>query len=452
MGSFMDYYLPKFSTFLKEFLSQRSLFTVNTDYIIPIESKGAMLLNSVIGNDGDDIRGKVVHSRALDYIDPSMLKNKFALLVDDVAVSGRTLEDYKQRLHRKGIKNVQKLAFIKHPNFDAELEEAKRRKEDINNRTDINFGFPVDRDAYHAFAMEIAKLSLNERPSYPDHFKVAISFDRVIEPEDLDGFGTLIRYNRSKYRNEWSIHYPFLELNDFKSKIKHYDSAFKIRLSNSAKNPYKWKICPVVFPSLERQPKTNELDELETEYYKVLHKDWHDSSTLESDLYESITLSDRVKSIAGLLNYLEDRGIFSREIGIDTGNLRKYYGPEISGTIEKFALEKLRLRKGLRVSFQNRDQDFEMNKIPELRIPIIALLDEKYETHPDNVGKANWDKSPVGLTVKEIAEELKSNLITTSIACEAVNDYGYIVPMIQDNSRKYRDSEIGKELLRYEAR
>ena len=444
MGPFMEYYSPKFKQFIKNLIKEKDLFTGEYDFIVPVQSKGAMLLNTLLVENELDLDNKIYYTRSFDYIPPSELQNKNLLLIDDIVFSGRTLEKEKNDLEKKGLKNIVKAAFLKHP-----LEENEEKKcKDLLSNTKICS--KITKEAFHSYSVEMTQICMRERPTYPDHFKILISVDRPIEPEILDEIGSLVRYERSIAYNEWSLHFPRFNL-DNGNELKKYDSAFKIRFRNSAINPLKWKISPVVFPSLTRKPEISELDQLEKSLFNILYKPWHDEEVKTIDLYESITLADRLTAVTNLIRFLEENNFNLHGIEFDLSNFHRYYGKEVSEEIKRVFSSFIEDRSNLGVSLEKDYGDLDIFRVPSLRIPIVQLLRETYLNDPENTGKPLKERTPIGLKVGDIARELGESIVTTSIGCESVNDSGYIVPMPNENlSRKYRACEIGVDMLNYE--
>ena len=145
MGPFMEYYSPKFKQFIKNLIKEKDLFTGEYDFIVPVQSKGAMLLNTLLVENELDLDNKIYYTRSFDYIPPSELQNKNLLLIDDIVFSGRTLEKEKNDLEKKGLKNIVKAAFLKHP-----LEENEEKKcKDLLSNTKICS--KITKEAFHSY-------------------------------------------------------------------------------------------------------------------------------------------------------------------------------------------------------------------------------------------------------------------------------------------------------------
>ncbi len=433
----MDHYLPKFKSFLFQ-----DLLYYEADYIVPIKSKGALILEELVKRYKIDLRDKLVYERFFDFISPDFLTDKKIWLIDDVVFTGKTLHELSNSLKEKGIERIYKLAFLKRK------VSGKRDFQELLG--DVRAFGEISSEEYGSFVKEITKLYLNKRPSYPDHISFIVTFEKPLTTNVLSELGCLIEYDRNPAIREFSLHYPFFKRIE-KNKFKEYNGPFKIRLRNYVPDPLKWIISPVIFCSLTYQPQLNELDNeldiVEKEILKILSRDWHSEETKKIDLYESITLADRLIYTKIFIQYLSEMGIKAKKIELELENLEKYYGSQVCINLKEIINKVFYddILTNISCIFEKSTEDIEIYKIPNLIIPILTLLYEKYLEY--NKGKTISERKSFGLTIKEIAKEINENIYTISAACELVNDYGYLIPLVKLFSRTYRNSEMGEYII-----
>ena len=412
----IDYYLSSFKNKIQNLLDE-------VDYVVPTKLRGDLLLEELV-NRKIDLGNKVVYDRFFDFVQPNFLANRKILLMDDIAVTGEELEKLSESLRKKGAKNIYKLAFLKRKTNNSELLQ------DVNALDEIDFS------EYGYFVKELAKLWINKKPFY-DNISFKVIFDKLLTADMLSELGELIEYDRNPAIREISLHNPFFKTPENK-KFKEYDEPLKIRLRNRIYNPLEWRILPVIFCSLTYLPNLNELDSIEKTLFKIFSRDWHSEETRNFNLYESITLADRIIYAKIFIQSLSEMGINAKKIEPELNNLEKYYGEIICKNLKEI-INKVFYDMSINFyEFKKSPSYINTNKIPNLIMPILTLLHENYKS----------DKNYSGLTIKEIANEIKEDTYTISATCEFGYDHGYLVPSVRPFSRTYGNSRFGNYILR----
>lgn len=95
--------LPDFSTWLLDLITE-----LQPDIIVPVETKGARLLDAALmhASDASSINVPVLYTPALSFVDPEQLSDSRVLLLDDAARSGNTVRRHRERLARYGATKV----------------------------------------------------------------------------------------------------------------------------------------------------------------------------------------------------------------------------------------------------------------------------------------------------------------------------------------------------------
>ncbi|MEK9137723.1 MAG: hypothetical protein AAB393_11425, partial [Bacteroidota bacterium] len=312
--------MPRF----REFCA-RNILAQNYDYIVPIESKGMLILHDALTSDlstGLKLRFR----RSFDFIPPEELEGKRVALVDDTVVYGRVLNNSVAPLQRNGVKEVGRYAFMLY-----DRDEDSRRWRQID---DIHLCSVLDFRDYAAILDELSQITMRDRPSYPDHMTLR---SRLMTRRPTDDVVNVLRrhgavlaeYNRSREYRLLSLHYP-----DFSPALPAgalVDGVDKIRVG-VAYDGRSFVFSPEIFPSLPDDC-DSAADPLVAAFEDALSREWQDPKTQRLNRFESFTLAMRLKQAAALRDVLTGEGC---ELGLpvlDVTKLTRYYGMSVTNTI-----------------------------------------------------------------------------------------------------------------------
>src|ERR1039457_2605998 len=98
--------LPRFERFCQDNILQHPF-----DYLVPIETKGILVLNHVLERNPEH-KDHVLYRRAFDFLPPETLSRTAVALIDDTVVAGRTLATTADALSRRGAGTVKKYSCM----------------------------------------------------------------------------------------------------------------------------------------------------------------------------------------------------------------------------------------------------------------------------------------------------------------------------------------------------
>jgi len=426
----------------KEFLESEVLSN-DYDYIIPIETKGALVMKEVI-SEIDKPRPKILYRRAFDFLHPSEMKGKKAAIIDDAVFTGKTINNVAKELLDKGLNEIKKFAFILY-----ESDEVKQHRQ-IEG---LSFSTLMEKHQFENIIEELSNLYLKFRPSNPDHLLFSAYLpepalgDALFELSKYSGF--TVEYNRDPSIKSWSVHYPIWSpaLDETISKDA---CSNKIRF-NIERNGYVIKFSSQFFPSLFVNSNLKISDKLWREINKILSRPWNDKTTKTRNLYESFSISKRMKQTKNLIRDIGEYGISLENLHLEKSRLEQYFGEKIASQlldIWSSYLESDILDEGIRstVSF-----DY------EYPLDIFGLTKELMEVlHFEYIKENESEKNPylwksVGRDIEELAQKTGRSKPEVAIGIEIMNDYGYCSPMFDvrkknsqlEAKRSYRLSEAG---------
>ena len=103
--------LPGFARWILDELNRRE-----PDYLIPVETKGARVLEAVLRfareELGEPLSVPVIYASALAYMDPDELASSRVVIVDDAVCTGGSLERHRSRIERYGPTVIEALACV----------------------------------------------------------------------------------------------------------------------------------------------------------------------------------------------------------------------------------------------------------------------------------------------------------------------------------------------------
>jgi hypothetical protein len=103
--------LPGFARWILDELERRE-----PDYLIPVETKGARMLEAVLRfareELGEPVAVPVIYASALAYVDPEKLATSRVMIVDDAVCTGGSLQRHRSRIERYGPTVIEALACV----------------------------------------------------------------------------------------------------------------------------------------------------------------------------------------------------------------------------------------------------------------------------------------------------------------------------------------------------
>lgn len=239
--------LPEFALWLIEQIEAR-----HPDYLIPAETKGARVLESVLRfareELGTAITVPVLYGTALAFFDPDELARKRLMLVDDTVRTGTNLAYHTRRARAYGARDVQAVACIG-------AGDGKRR--------DVDCFIVVDRDLYHEYVWQLTEsVVARGLPPEIDHHIYELRFSQRLPgawtalEEILPNYGTLTVDGPRERREELlglTLHFPRLPGRDDAIGPQDFRAVDKLRFVPDLANNSAY-LVPVVFPPLEVPP------------------------------------------------------------------------------------------------------------------------------------------------------------------------------------------------------
>lgn len=430
---FMVDLIPKFRSF-----AERTILSGHYDYLVPIESKGMLLVQKILENKPVKKTPCVRNARSFDFVSPDELNGKRVAIIDDTVFTGKTICKVSRELLKAGARNIDKYAFLL---YDSKPYSSSRSIEDIDF---LDF---VSEDNYRHLADDLSQLSLQTRPSYPDHISFRIIFKDPVPPSRILGLchqrGTVVEYLRDPNRFSWSVHWP-----DWTPDFPSYstDSGLdKLRVTASPGGDY-INISPIVFPVFQEQADT-EADALQSNLLEIFTKSGQRDEAKARNKYESFTLSLRLRQAANFLADLKGCGIPIGQVQLLKTSLVCYFGQDIVEDIEYLCSEVLQ-QNIARLRNQHTD-DFDEDYIHPLNrtaaaADVLAFLRQEYIKQ--NSSKENlYEYESVGRSINEISTSVGWPRGLISIVAEELNNYGYLTPLPFDR----RDNGDKKILRSY---
>jgi hypothetical protein len=154
--------LPGFARWILDELERRE-----PDYLIPVETKGARVLEAVLRfareELGEPVAVPVVYASALAYIDPKKLAASRVMIIDDAVCTGGSLQRHRSRIERYGPTVIEALACVgdateAHPGADCYRSvDARSYREHTWQLAELVVarGLPPEVD-HHLFELRLA--------------------------------------------------------------------------------------------------------------------------------------------------------------------------------------------------------------------------------------------------------------------------------------------------------
>lgn len=439
----MNELIPRFREFCEQEVLQRGF-----DYIVPIETKGMLVFGEALANT-TLLDSRIRFRRAFDFLSLEELNGKTVALLDDTVVVGRTLRTSEYELKGKGVLQVAKYAFI---SYDDPENRPVRRIDDVKLCSTLS---KLD---YSLILEELSRLSMRNRPSYPDHLIFYLQFDDTYPTDFIAQLcsraGTFVEYDIDEASRTCSLHYP-----TFTPALKEYagDSGSN-RLNLTIGYEGNWLLfSPIFFPSLRHVSEPILEDTLWEKFYTLLDRPWHTRKTKLVNLYESFALGMRTRMALNFIAFLGKAGIKQKALGFQGHRLSQYYGDELSGQITKSIIEAVS-GTSLKKSSVNDSSVSDGEQPPDmytLTEALLKALDSEYrEANRFKPDKFDWESA--GLNVEELSLRTGYSKVVVSIGLEHLDNYGYATPMLkvptaEDTGplqRVYRSTEIGTMRLR----
>ena len=439
----MTHLMPRFRDFCA-----REILDNGFDYIVPIETKGMVLLEEALPA---SLRGAshILFRRAFDFISPQEAADKTAALVDDTLVVGRTLNRSEEDLRSKGISQVHKYAFIL---YDDPMYHRFRRVQDIQCCSVLS---PLE---YSLILEELSELSMRDRPSYPDHIVYFVQLHDTYPTEAIISLcrdaGTLVEYNDSDSARRCSIHYPA-----FSPRLPEYaddTGPQKLRVTIDYQGN-QLAFSPGFFPRLNAsEPDISDM--LWSEFYELLARPWHSDSTRLTNVYESFTMAMRVRMACSFLSFLEKAGVRYSLLDVRKDRLKRCYGHELGDHLVETILKETANVANAQGAYSNGIFAPDTSEHPDLytltRVMLSELDDVYQQTNRNESDRFQWRSQ--GLNIEELAQRTNYSRSDVSIGVELLNNYGYATPAFQavaceDGNvlqRTYRSTEVGTLRLR----
>lgn len=409
----------------------------NIKYLIPLETKGALLVDTACGTDALPESLKIIYPRALRYIQPSDVSSSQILLVDDIYFSGRHLKNVYESIKSYGAKaeNIHCLAFL---DFSSG-ERDKDYEGDIHDRVCENIlpGAPLRRSETLLFLQK--EMLEKTMPSVYDH--LTIEAQNVQKDTYIDLLARLSKINRLlHYGQRGAYQTSSILLDDL------FDG--------------KWDVPPkarIWWHSIDKALRITPVGCVTGRYVsdkicfsKDLQKAIVDTvisgSTSDSKeaIYESSVLSGRIQQLILLKRILYDLKL---KFNFKNEHLDRYYpGLQITDKINNI------LRRADMLEMPARSKVYEDQGYGSAIMDILKLNKDAWTSQPSTLRKDRVNK---GLTASEIFDRLRNyNEIQLHAALDYCFDYHYLAVFRESNetgfSRCYRTTEISGDLLHEE--
>ncbi len=166
------------------------------DFLIPVETKGARLLEAILeyarDHSGKPVEVPVVYATALPYLASGALENARVLIVDDALRTGNNLQRHREKVERYGVSEVDTIVCVGYP--ESEPQDAC-----VSEDPSVWCFMRVADDAhYRELLWQIAELVIaHQLPPEVDHHVFSLSLPERLPQalaslwRTLDGYGQL---------------------------------------------------------------------------------------------------------------------------------------------------------------------------------------------------------------------------------------------------------------------
>ncbi|MBV6419581.1 MAG: hypothetical protein DAHOPDDO_00804 [Ignavibacteriaceae bacterium] len=309
----MEIVSSKVITALKKFLVDQ-ISENQIDYLIPLETKGALLVDYVYST----IRDKngwpeILYLRSLEYMPIEKKQNSKFALFDDFVFSGRTFFNAHTLMKELNIpsKNIYKFAFYKFINQD--------RNEDLLHEFISEISVPKDVDENPLSQTEILKsvqkLALDK--------KIPASYDNLHWDVKIDEW----KYNELMVElssSSWFIYYGRRGRFDasvllIPSKNRRgYDSHSKIRFWYDSFSS-NLVISPIVYPS----KKKSALNTCSEALYQIILPETYTEKQSKFSGYQANAICEQINLLSYLIPYYEK---YKLKADLNVKQLHRYFG------------------------------------------------------------------------------------------------------------------------------
>jgi hypothetical protein len=431
---FMASILPRFKQFCID-----EIFARNYDYLVPLESKGVLLLNQVL-RENPEQETRVRYLRAFDFDEPSSVAGKRIAIIDDTVVYGRALANAKGYLKARGATHVDKYACMLRLDPDAP-----------KTMDDVTVASKVSLLQYDLMLEELSALTVQHRPAFPDHLSFVARFSAYSPAQSLvlslRTIGILAEHRRTRGYVDYSLHYPHCAPLLPEQAADTGPNKLRFRLSGDEQH---LTFTPGMFPSITAPEELLGKDELFTTFYNSLARPWHSPDVKSLNLYEAFTLTIRARMAANFVVELERLGFAIADINLPAGGIMQYYGPTVGPKILEIAGKYVSGRRPSPALPPTTPSDQAVEAI-SLTQQLLHITRDAYVDHNHHIKERGaWESA--GLNIEELAARTHYPRDIVSYGIELLNDYGHVVPMqitsgVQRLERVYRSTEVGGRKL-----
>jgi hypoxanthine phosphoribosyltransferase len=422
--------IKKFGEHLKEIILKNKV-----NYLMPLETKGALLVDVACGNGTLPKSLNIIYPRALRYISKSEISSSIFLLVDDIFFSGKHLKRIYDHVQSYGAQkdNIHCLAFLDFSSGDRDKEyDGKMHDQICKNYLQ---GCQLERKKALSFLQK--EMLEKTMPSVYDHLTIEatdVSHEKYIELLRMFSLNhRLLHYGqRGAYLTSSIL------LDDLFSGS--WDVPPKARLWwHPSEN--KLRITPVGFVSNSNNNYTN------IPFCKDLNKSIVNTvvsgsiDDIEEAKYESKVLEARLHQLVLLKKNLNDLGL---SFSFENDHLDRYY-PKLNVTeiIQNI------LKQGMIVDLPKRDELFADTDYYSAINDVLRINREAWEKQPIDKPK---DRVKKGYTASEIFSMLPGHsIIKLHAALDYCFDFHYLAVFRRKTevgySRCYRTTEISDGML-----
>jgi hypothetical protein len=454
--------LPGFAVWLVEEVER-----LRPDCLVPAETKGARLLETVLGYArdilGTPIDVPVLYGTALPFVGREKLRGSRILILDDAVQTGSTLDLHRKRLEAYGAIDVKAVACI----AGADVERV---------RSEVDSYVTLNRGLYDEYVWQLTDLVVARGlPPEVDHLvfevrlpeRLAAAWPALMAL--LARHGTLTVDGPAERRQEptgMTLHFPDLPGSARVGDDGTQDGARKLRFFPDPANDRVF-VVPVSFPALRVPASAPDslspgaaLELIESTMghagslgaLLVAEAETLDNETIFRALSACMEV-DMVASLAQELGRVFPEGV---SIACQDELVRRLYGPDASGPVAGVLADEIAKglaegRTGDTAEGVTADQPPTLyldHGIAEATRSVARGLKRLYDEHSDEQGRDSTRR--LGMALHEIAETLDGD---TLLASRCV-DYGLaltaLVPYVDDDPledgsilmrRKYRVSE-----------
>lgn len=413
----MSELMPQFKRFYKEQIDNSGF-----DYIVPIESKGMLLLEKVRDKSFSD-KPQILCRRAFDFEERDTLQNKRIAVLDDTVFSGKTLDDARKLLYNRGVGSISEYTFIMY-----DRKECKK----VPDVDDIIPCVEMKQEQYEMNLDELTYFCLEGRPSYPDHIGYEIDFEDFQPTEFFrmifNRIGHVTEYARKVGQRNFTVHYPTITPITKKDSIDTGINKLRINIWSNGK---RMRISTLYFPGLTLREGLKPKNGFWKKYYDILRRPWHDDATQQQNLYESYTISARADLTGRFLKTLRNHGVLFEYGRAWAPKLIAYYGPTVSKSITDII--STQIEESCRNWDIREEMRFNEHVLEEVNPQwaceqVMRQVKKEYEVKNSEEGdRVVWKSA--GLDILELSERMECHPALASIGSDLANDYGYITPI-----------------------